>query len=90
MNAAEYTQEGSFKLMTSFPKKIFTADDFEKPLELLGKYYYLRIHRSQNEMGKKTKLRWYYEPFNMFILKCYLINYKFFLLYLFQDWYHQQ
>ncbi|CAG9119543.1 unnamed protein product [Plutella xylostella] len=36
MNAAEYTQEGSFKLMTSFPKKIFTADDFEKPLELLG------------------------------------------------------
>ncbi|GBO98424.1 UBX domain-containing protein 1 [Eumeta japonica] len=35
MNATEFSQEGSFKLMTTFPKKIFTEDDFEKPLELL-------------------------------------------------------
>ncbi|XP_069689431.1 UBX domain-containing protein 1 isoform X4 [Periplaneta americana] len=27
---------GPFSLMTSFPKKIFTDDDYEKPLDLLG------------------------------------------------------
>lgn len=26
-----------FSLMTTFPKKVFTAEDFEKPLEILGK-----------------------------------------------------
>ncbi|KAF4532703.1 hypothetical protein B566_EDAN004690 [Ephemera danica] len=28
---------GPFSLMTSFPKKVFTADDYEKPLDALGK-----------------------------------------------------
>ncbi|KAJ8721281.1 hypothetical protein PYW07_002056 [Mythimna separata] len=36
MNAAEYAQEDSFKLMTTFPKKIFTSEDYDKPLDLLG------------------------------------------------------
>ncbi|XP_059055544.1 UBX domain-containing protein 1 [Achroia grisella] len=36
MNAQEFAQEDSFKLMTTFPKKIFTTEDYEKPLELLG------------------------------------------------------
>ncbi|KAL0831575.1 hypothetical protein ABMA28_002361 [Loxostege sticticalis] len=35
MNAQEYAQQ-DFKLMTTFPKKIFTTEDYEKPLELLG------------------------------------------------------
>lgn len=34
-----------FSLMTSFPRKIFTTDDYEKPLDQLGNvkiinYYY--------------------------------------------------
>ncbi|XP_066155788.1 UBX domain-containing protein 1 [Euwallacea fornicatus] len=28
--------EGPFKLMTSFPKKIFTSEDYDKPLDTLG------------------------------------------------------
>ncbi|CAG9785795.1 unnamed protein product [Diatraea saccharalis] len=36
MNAQEFAQQENFKLMTTFPKKIFTSDDYEKPLELLG------------------------------------------------------
>ena len=28
---------GPFSLMTNFPKKIFSEDDYEKPLDLLGK-----------------------------------------------------
>ncbi|KAJ2950180.1 hypothetical protein O0L34_g11538 [Tuta absoluta] len=36
MNAQELAQEDGFKLMTTFPKKIFTIEDYEKPLELLG------------------------------------------------------
>lgn len=36
MNAREFAQDDSFKLMTTFPKKIFTSEDYEKPLELLG------------------------------------------------------
>lgn len=26
----------SFSLMTSFPRKVFTSDDYEKPLDQLG------------------------------------------------------
>lgn len=29
-------QQGPIKLMTSFPRKVFTEDDYEKPLEVLG------------------------------------------------------
>uniref|UniRef100_A0A2A4JB84 UBX domain-containing protein n=1 Tax=Heliothis virescens TaxID=7102 RepID=A0A2A4JB84_HELVI len=36
MNASEYAQQDSFKLMTTFPKKIFTTEDYDKPLDLLG------------------------------------------------------
>ncbi|XP_047019564.1 UBX domain-containing protein 1 [Helicoverpa zea] len=36
MNASEYAQQDSFKLMTTFPKKIFTSEDYDKPLDLLG------------------------------------------------------
>ncbi|CAH1646462.1 unnamed protein product [Spodoptera littoralis] len=36
MNAAEYAQQDSFKMMTTFPKKIFTSEDYDKPLDLLG------------------------------------------------------
>ncbi|XP_038214906.1 UBX domain-containing protein 1-B [Zerene cesonia] len=36
VNKPEYAQEDNFKFMTTFPKKIFTSDDYEKPLELLG------------------------------------------------------
>lgn len=35
MNAQSVIQEG-FKLMTTFPKKIFGTDDYEKPLDTLG------------------------------------------------------
>ncbi|CAH0406812.1 unnamed protein product [Chilo suppressalis] len=35
INAQEFAQQ-DFKLMTTFPKKIFTSEDYEKPLELLG------------------------------------------------------
>ncbi|CAK1540740.1 unnamed protein product [Leptosia nina] len=36
MNKPEYSQEDHFKFMTTFPKKIFTSEDYEKPLDLLG------------------------------------------------------
>ncbi|XP_068632480.1 UBX domain-containing protein 1 [Battus philenor] len=36
MNAKEFAQQDNFKLMTTFPKKIFTSEDYDKPLELLG------------------------------------------------------
>ncbi|CAH2077005.1 unnamed protein product, partial [Iphiclides podalirius] len=36
LHAQEYAQQENFKLMTTFPKKIFTSDDYEKPLESLG------------------------------------------------------
>lgn len=36
MNAQEFAQSDQFKLMTTFPKKIFTVDDYDKPLDLLG------------------------------------------------------
>ncbi|CAH0581576.1 unnamed protein product [Chrysodeixis includens] len=36
MNASEYAQQDSFKMMTTFPKKIFTTEDYDKPLDLLG------------------------------------------------------
>ncbi|XP_053612491.1 UBX domain-containing protein 1 [Plodia interpunctella] len=36
MHAQEFAAEDSFKLMTTFPKKIFTSEDYEMPLELLG------------------------------------------------------
>lgn len=29
----------SFSLMTNFPKKVFSDDDYDKPLELLSEYY---------------------------------------------------
>jgi len=28
--------DGPFCLMTSFPRKVFTSDDYEKPLDQLG------------------------------------------------------
>lgn len=28
---------GPFSLMTSFPRKVFSDDDYDKPLDLLGK-----------------------------------------------------
>ncbi|XP_063359424.1 UBX domain-containing protein 1 [Cydia amplana] len=36
MNSQGYAADDSFKLMTTFPKKIFTPEDYEKPLESLG------------------------------------------------------
>ncbi|XP_037298400.1 UBX domain-containing protein 1-B [Manduca sexta] len=36
MNAQEYAQQDGFKLMTTYPKKIFTTEDYDKPLEILG------------------------------------------------------
>ncbi|CAG4949376.1 unnamed protein product [Colias eurytheme] len=36
VNKPEYAQQDNFKFMTTFPKKIFTSEDYEKPLELLG------------------------------------------------------
>ncbi|XP_013149199.1 PREDICTED: UBX domain-containing protein 1 [Papilio polytes] len=36
MNSQEFAQQENFKLMTTFPKKIFTVDDYDKPLDLLG------------------------------------------------------
>ncbi|XP_050668764.1 UBX domain-containing protein 1 [Leptidea sinapis] len=36
LHKPEYSQEDSFKFMTTFPKKIFSSDDYDKPLELLG------------------------------------------------------
>ena len=27
-----------YSLMTTFPKRVFTEDDYEKPLQMLGKY----------------------------------------------------
>ena len=40
MNTAEYAKNQNFKLLTTFPKKIFTADEYEMSLESLGKAYY--------------------------------------------------
>ncbi|CAG9579037.1 unnamed protein product [Danaus chrysippus] len=36
MNKPEFADNDNFKLMTTFPKKIFTFEDYEKPLECLG------------------------------------------------------
>lgn len=32
--------EGTFNLMTNFPKKVFGTEDYDKPLESLGKTDY--------------------------------------------------
>lgn len=32
---------GPFKLMTNFPKKVFTEDDYDTPLDVLGMLYLL-------------------------------------------------
>ncbi|XP_047530581.1 UBX domain-containing protein 1 [Vanessa atalanta] len=36
VNKPEYAENTNYKLMTTFPKKIFTTEDYETPLELLG------------------------------------------------------
>lgn len=36
MNEQELAQNGAIKLMTTFPKKIFGPEDYEKPLDTLG------------------------------------------------------
>ncbi|XP_049868434.1 UBX domain-containing protein 1-B [Pectinophora gossypiella] len=36
LHSQEFAQQDNFKMMTTFPKKIFTSEDYEKPLELLG------------------------------------------------------
>lgn len=30
--------DGSFSLMTNFPKKVFTDDDYDAPLDVLGNF----------------------------------------------------
>lgn len=39
---------GPFQLMTTFPKKVFTDEDYDTPLDVLGialiVYYYYNIH----------------------------------------------
>ena len=32
---------GTFSLMTPFPRKVFRDEDYEKPLDKLGKYFVL-------------------------------------------------
>lgn len=36
LNAQEFSQDNSYKMMTTFPKKIFTMEDYDKPLDTLG------------------------------------------------------
>lgn len=36
MKAAEALGTDNFELMTSFPRKVFKGDDYEKPLDVLG------------------------------------------------------
>lgn len=36
MHAHEYAQSDNYKLMTTFPKKVFTSEDYDKPLDFLG------------------------------------------------------
>lgn len=36
MKAAENLGSDNFDLMTSFPRKVFKGDDYEKPLDVLG------------------------------------------------------
>ncbi|KAL1117911.1 hypothetical protein AAG570_004224 [Ranatra chinensis] len=36
--------QGPFCLMTNFPKKVFTDEDFDKPLDILGKFIILLNH----------------------------------------------
>ncbi|CAH0714693.1 unnamed protein product, partial [Brenthis ino] len=36
MNSEEFAKNDNFKLLTTFPKKIFTAEEYEMTLELLG------------------------------------------------------
>lgn len=36
MHAQEFAQQENFKLMTTYPKKIFTSEDYDRPLEALG------------------------------------------------------
>lgn len=36
MKAAEALGTDNFDLMTSFPRKVFKGDDYEKPLDVLG------------------------------------------------------
>lgn len=35
---------GPFNLMTNFPKKIFTEDDYDTPLDVLGTIYCYFFH----------------------------------------------
>lgn len=35
--------DAPFCLMTSFPRKVFTSDDYEKPLDELGNIRYLLV-----------------------------------------------
>jgi hypothetical protein len=34
-------EEGPFSLMTTFPRKVFSDEDFDKPLDILGKNTFL-------------------------------------------------
>lgn len=38
MNVQEYA-DIDFKMMTTFPKKIFSVEDYERPLEELGELF---------------------------------------------------
>lgn len=35
--------EGAFNLMTNFPKKVFGNEDYDKPLDSLGKIFFIHI-----------------------------------------------
>lgn len=50
---------GGFNLMTTFPRKVFTEEDYEKPLNILGQYeiYLLHNHISINRYGYFFKYR---------------------------------
>jgi hypothetical protein len=36
MNRTDQTDGADFRLQTNFPKKVFTEEDYEKPLDVLG------------------------------------------------------
>ena len=45
MNRTDGMNE-SYKLMTTFPKRVFTEEDYQKPLDALGRTSYFLVEKN--------------------------------------------
>ena len=60
-------KSGPFILMTNFPKRVFTENDFDTPLEVLGK---LKTHSFRNIENYVFKYILFPHNFSYSVSKC--------------------